>query len=128
MSTTIKQAINGFLLSCKVEGKSYGTIECYSDKLKGFLWYATDYDWPDDVSAITTNHPREFLAYLRETPHRFKSTCPRAMKPSRLSFFRVQKAVVLGLSPSGASLTLLALGNAALPKANLRLYMLYLCI
>ena len=30
MSTTIKQAIDGFLLSCKVEGKSYGTIERYS--------------------------------------------------------------------------------------------------
>ena len=50
MSITIKQAINEFLLSCKVEGKSYGTIECYSDKLKGFLWYATNYDWPDDIS------------------------------------------------------------------------------
>ena len=35
MSTTLKQAIDGFLLSCKVEGKSHGTIECYSDKLKG---------------------------------------------------------------------------------------------
>jgi site-specific recombinase XerD len=81
MSTTIKQAINEFLLSCKVEGKSYGTIECYSDKLKGFLWYATNYDWPNDINAITTNHLREFLAYLRETPHRFNSTCPRAMKP-----------------------------------------------
>ena len=81
MSTTIKQAIEGFLLSCKVEGKSYGTIDCYSDKLKGFLWYATNYDWPDDITAITTNHLREFLAYLRETKHRFNSTCPRAMKP-----------------------------------------------
>ena len=81
MSTSIKQAINEFLLSCKVEGKSYGTIECYSDKLKGFLWYATNYDWPDDIEAITTNNLREFLAYLRETPHRFNSTCPRAMKP-----------------------------------------------
>ena len=48
MSITIKQAIDEFLLSCKVEGKSYGTIDCYSDKLKGFLWYATNYDWPDD--------------------------------------------------------------------------------
>jgi integrase/recombinase XerC len=81
MSTSIKQAIGEFLLSCKVEGKSYGTIECYSDKLKGFLWYATNYHWPDDIEAITTNHLREFLAYLRETPHRFNSTCPRAMKP-----------------------------------------------
>jgi hypothetical protein len=59
MSTTIKQAINEFLLSCKVEGKSYGTIDCYSDKLKGFLWYATNYGWPDDIRAITTNHLRE---------------------------------------------------------------------
>ncbi len=33
--TTIKQAIDSFLLNCKVEGKSYGTIECYSDKLLG---------------------------------------------------------------------------------------------
>ena len=32
----LKQAVENFLLSCKVEGKSYGTIECYSDKLKGF--------------------------------------------------------------------------------------------
>lgn len=38
--TTIRQAIDSFLLSCKVEGKPYGTIDCYSDKLKGFLWYA----------------------------------------------------------------------------------------
>ncbi|MFC2026775.1 phage integrase SAM-like domain-containing protein [Chloroflexota bacterium] len=77
----IKQAISEFLLSCKVEGKSYGTIECYQDKLKGFLWYATNYKWPDDISAITTNHLREFLAYLRDTPHRFNSNCPRAKKP-----------------------------------------------
>lgn len=73
MSTTIKQAIDGFLLYCKVEGKSYGTIDCYSDKLKGFLWYATNYDWPDDIAEITTQHLREFLVYLRETPHRFNS-------------------------------------------------------
>jgi site-specific recombinase XerD len=79
--TTIKQAIDSFLLSCKVEGKSFGTIECYSDKLKGFLWYATNYHWPDDIQLITTDHLRQFLAYLRETPHRFNSTCPRAMKP-----------------------------------------------
>jgi len=79
--TTIKQAIDSFLLSCKVEGKSCGTIECYTDKLKGFLWYTTNYQWPDDIKAITTDHLRQFLAYLRETPHRFNSNCPRAMKP-----------------------------------------------
>jgi len=45
MSSTIKQAIDGFLLSCKVEGKSWVTIDCYADKLKDFLWYATNYNW-----------------------------------------------------------------------------------
>ena len=30
MVISVKQAISDFLLSCKVEGKSYGTIECYS--------------------------------------------------------------------------------------------------
>ena len=45
MSNTIKQAIDSFLLPWKVEGKSYGTIDCYSDKLKGFLWYATILFW-----------------------------------------------------------------------------------
>ncbi|MFC1875097.1 hypothetical protein ACFLY3_02980 [Chloroflexota bacterium] len=45
---SVKQTINEFLLSCKVEGKSYGTIECYSDKLKGFLWYCDNFDLPDE--------------------------------------------------------------------------------
>lgn len=74
MSITAKQAIDEFLLSYKVEGKSYGTIECYSDKLKGFLWYTINYNQPDDISPITTNNLREFLAYLRDTPHRLNGT------------------------------------------------------
>jgi site-specific recombinase XerD len=70
MSTTIKQVIDGFLLSCKVEGKSWGTIDCYRDKLKGFLWYATKYNWPGTIDEVNTQHLREFLVYLRETEHR----------------------------------------------------------
>jgi len=81
MSISVKKAVNDFLLSCKVEGKSYGTIECYSDKLKGFLWYCDNYGLPDNIGEITTQHLREFLAYLRDTDHRFNSSCPRAKKP-----------------------------------------------
>ncbi len=66
MSTNIKQVIDGFLLCCMAEG---------------FLRYATHYDWPYDITAIITNHLREFRAYLRETHHRFNIICPRAMKP-----------------------------------------------
>ena len=53
----------------------------FADKLKGFLWHATNCNWLDDISEITTQHLREFLCYLRETPHRFNSKCPRAMRP-----------------------------------------------
>ncbi|MFC2035400.1 hypothetical protein ACFLUJ_04660 [Chloroflexota bacterium] len=76
MSTRVKQAIDGFLLSCKVEGKYWGTIDCCRDKLKGFLWYANNYDLPNNIVELTTQHLREFLAYLRETDHRFNSKCP----------------------------------------------------
>jgi site-specific recombinase XerD len=77
----LRRAVSDFLLSCKVEGKSYGTIEYYSDKLKGFIWYCSNYELPEDIGDINTTHLREFLAYLRDTPHRFNSSCPRAKKP-----------------------------------------------
>ena len=64
MSICIKQVISEFLSPYKVEGKSYGTIVCYSDKLKGFQWYCDNYGLPDDKEDITTNHLHEFLAYL----------------------------------------------------------------
>lgn len=70
--TAIKQANDSFLLSCKVEGKSYGTIESYADKLKGFLWYATNYDWPNNIQLITwfkSNRCRFILTCSLETKY-----------------------------------------------------------
>ena len=46
---TINEAIGKFLTNCKVGVKSYGTIECYSDKLKGFRWYAKNYNFPKEI-------------------------------------------------------------------------------
>ena len=74
MSITIKQAIDGFLLNCKVECKSWGTIDCYRDKLKGFLWYATNYDWSDDPQSIDSWKVREFLAYAGNAKNRWGTT------------------------------------------------------
>jgi hypothetical protein len=42
------------------------------------MWYASNNDWPDDIGLITTSNIREFLAYLRDTDHRFNSSCSRA--------------------------------------------------
>ena len=77
----LHETVRNYLLACIVEGKSYATIDCYADKLKGFLWYASNYDFPDNIVAITTSHIREFLVYLRDTPHRFNSDRVRAKRP-----------------------------------------------
>ena len=65
--TTIGQAIDSFLLSCKVEGKSCGTIDCYADKLKDFLWYAKNYNLPNDIA----------VRYLLSTLESFSSISER---------------------------------------------------
>jgi hypothetical protein len=67
----LKQAVDSYLLSFKVEGKSLATIEVYRSKLYLFLWYCQHFNLPDDVNAIITNHIREFWAYLRDNPIRF---------------------------------------------------------
>ena len=58
---------SGFLLSCKVEGKSPQTVDYYKEKLGNFLWYAEEYGLPQVAKDITTQHIREFLAWLRDT-------------------------------------------------------------
>ena len=77
----LKEAIEGYLLSCKVEGKSLATIEAYKSKLYPFLWYCQHYNLPDDVTAITTQHIREFLAYLRDNQVRFGGHSTLSRKP-----------------------------------------------
>ena len=77
----LKQAVDSFLLSCKVEGKATGTIHCYTNKLKGFLWYAENYKLPNDITAITTQNLREFLVYLGDNEHRWGSHYHRASVP-----------------------------------------------
>lgn len=119
--TTMKQAIDSFLMSCKVEGKSYGTIECRTDKPKGFLWYANIHDWPSYIEAVTTDHLREFLVYLGETPHRFNSTCPRAMKPVNSTtiqkYYRALSAL-LNWSVSQGILEASPLARIKVPRAE----------
>lgn len=77
----LREAVDSFLLSCKVEGKSRGTLDCYADKLRAFLWYAQHGGLPDNPAEITTQHIREFLAYLRDNDHRWGSDSLNANKP-----------------------------------------------
>jgi len=75
----LREAVDGYLLSCKVEGKSLATVHAYRSKLYPFLWYCRTYNLPDDIADISTQDIRGFLAYLRDNAVRFggKSTLSR---------------------------------------------------
>jgi site-specific recombinase XerC len=49
--------------------------------LKAFLWYTREFNWPDNIELIATQHLREFLVYVRETKERWGSNCLRAKQP-----------------------------------------------
>ena len=77
-----RSLVEGFLLDCKVTGKSLATIQYYAEKLGKFLWYADNYGFPQNITDITPNHVRQFLAYARTTHiRRWGSSVPTANAP-----------------------------------------------
>ncbi len=80
--TEIRSLVEGFLLDCKVTGKSFATIDYYTEKLNKFLWYVDTFGLPSDIEDITPTHIREFLAYAKTTgKERWGSKIPGANKP-----------------------------------------------
>ena len=71
--------LQGFLLDRKVEGLSPRTIDFYQDKLGNFLWYCEQNGLT--IADIDTHTIREFLAYLKDTKHRWESDCTRSKQP-----------------------------------------------
>jgi site-specific recombinase XerD len=58
--------MEGFRLYCLAEGKRSTTIRWYMGKLAIFERYLLRNGFPTDVTAITVNHLRAFLAHLRD--------------------------------------------------------------
>jgi len=78
----IRSLVEGFLLDCKVTGKSLATIVYYTEKLGKFLWYVDTFGLPSDIEDITPTHIREYLAYARTTDkERWGSKVSGANKP-----------------------------------------------
>ena len=78
----IRSLVDGFLLDCKVTGKSLATIVYYTEKLNKYLWYTDTFGLPSDIEDITPTHIREFLAYARTTDkERWGSKVSGANKP-----------------------------------------------
>ena len=78
----LRSLVEGFLLDCKVTGKSLATISYYTEKLNKFLWYVDSFGIPSDIEDITPTHIREYLAYARTTDkQRWGSDRAGANKP-----------------------------------------------
>ena len=48
----IRSLVEGFLLDCKVTGKSFASISYYTEKLNKFLWYVDTFGLPSDIESI----------------------------------------------------------------------------
>jgi len=45
----VRSLVEGFLLDCKVTGKSFATIDYYTEKLNKFLRYVDTIGLPTDI-------------------------------------------------------------------------------
>ena len=59
-------ASRGFLLAMKAEGKRPRTLEVYGEAIHLLSGYALQMGFPDDVSSLTAEHLRHFLASLHD--------------------------------------------------------------
>jgi site-specific recombinase XerC len=64
--------LNNFILALKVEGYSDKTLSTYHQRIKTFVRFADQNDFPSAVSKIDKTHIRLFLIYVRDrgTPPR----------------------------------------------------------
>jgi site-specific recombinase XerD len=68
------QSVDGFLLTCRIEGKSPKTIVYYKGILDRFTWFLNE----NCVKEINTSVIRSFLGYVQSTEHRWGSNNSRA--------------------------------------------------
>jgi len=119
--TPVKEVIDGFLLDCKVTGKSPKTTAFYKEKLSKFLWFCDAYHFPDAIEEITSQHIKSFLGYLRDSEHRYNSNHPQAnmpLSPNTIRKFYVALRSMLNWSIREGILEDSPLANIRPPKEH----------
>ena len=49
----LESLVKGYVLNCKIEGKSPNTISIYETILKNFLWYCRENDYPTQIFTLS---------------------------------------------------------------------------
>jgi site-specific recombinase XerD len=73
------------MLNCRCEGKSQATLANYQHRLRCFMWFCQERDYPDEPRKITTEHIRQFLWYVASEPVRWNGSSTSARKPASQS-------------------------------------------
>ncbi|MHA1971573.1 MAG: tyrosine-type recombinase/integrase [Candidatus Hodarchaeales archaeon] len=68
--------VEGFLLTCTVEGKSPNTVTFYKGILNNFFWYLNEFNF----TIVSPMVIRQFLSYILTTDNRWGSDNSRATK------------------------------------------------
>lgn len=61
----LSNLFNDYILSCKAEGKSPGTIDSYCQRVGAFVTFSLEY-FPEKVADIKSNHIRVYLLSLQD--------------------------------------------------------------
>jgi len=81
-AASLDSLVQGYLLTCRSEGKSARTLQIYSVVLKNFLWFARQNGLPSQAQSLKAIHLRQFLWYVASESNRWDSASPAARKPA----------------------------------------------
>lgn len=85
VATSMRSLVEGYILNCRCEGKSQATLANYQNRLRCFMWFCQERNYPDEPHKITAEHIRQFLWYLASEPVRWNDSSTSARKPASKS-------------------------------------------
>jgi site-specific recombinase XerD len=81
----LRSLVEGYALTCRVEGKSPITVLDYNRALKNFLWYLEHNKLPTRPDQISPLHIRAFLWYVSSEHNRYGSNKASCRNPASAS-------------------------------------------
>ncbi len=81
-SNSLQAQVQGFILTCRTEGKSKKTVAFYNDNLQRFLWYVDQESLPTEANRVAPQHVRDFLLYVQSENTRWGGKSESARRPA----------------------------------------------
>ncbi|MFC1944093.1 tyrosine-type recombinase/integrase [Chloroflexota bacterium] len=104
-TTNLRYLVQGYILSCRCEGKSPATIHYYEGMLRRFLSFCNENHYPQDPQQLTSHLIWQFLWYVASESTRWNGGSTTARKPATMStvahYYRVLHTFFMWLVKEG---------------------------